>query len=50
MKKQVLVSVDRAETRIALLEASGRVGAARKGGSGSRRAKAAKPAEGYRVA
>ncbi|MFN8175228.1 MAG: Rne/Rng family ribonuclease [Solirubrobacteraceae bacterium] len=50
MKKQVLVSVDRAETRIALLEASGRVGAARKGGSGSRRAKATKPAEGYRVA
>ena len=52
MKKQVLVSVDRAETRVALLEASGtpaaspakrRSGAARKRGGGS-------PEAGYRIA
>ncbi len=64
MKKQVLVSVDRAETRVALLEASGspaasRTPAASKAQSGkassSRAAKAAgkrtsNPAAGYRVA
>ena len=49
MKKQVLVSVDRAETRVALLEASGRVTAARSG-SGRRRKKATGPGEDYRVA
>ncbi len=49
MKKQVLVSVDRAETRVALLEASGRVTAARSG-TGRRRKKATGPGEDYRVA
>jgi ribonuclease G len=52
VKKQVLVSVDRAETRVALLEATGKV-AARKsaagGGSGRRRGKGKTP-PGYRVA
>ena len=46
MKKQVLVSVDRGETRVALLEATGKPGAAKK----AARAKKADPAEGYRVA
>ncbi len=47
MKKQVLVSVDRGETRVGLLEASGKAGAPTKG-----RAAAPKkdPAAGYRVA
>ncbi|MGO9498689.1 MAG: Rne/Rng family ribonuclease [Solirubrobacteraceae bacterium] len=53
MKKQVLVSVDRGETRVALLEAAGSV-AARKSASKSattrRRRKPAKPAAGYHVA
>jgi ribonuclease G len=49
VKKQVLVSVDRAETRVALLEATGSPGAARKTGQG-RRSKSADPAKGYRVA
>ena len=50
MKKQVLVSVDRGETRVALLEATGTV-AARKSGSGSRRRrKSQNPAAGYQVA
>ena len=53
MKKQVLVSVDRGETRVALLEASGSV-TARKSASKSattrRRRKPAKPAAGYHVA
>jgi ribonuclease G len=45
VKKQVLVSVDRGETRVALLEASGTPGASkRRGGLG------ADPARGYRVA
>ncbi len=52
MKKQVLVSVDRAETRVALLEATGKV-AARKpsasAGKGRRRGKGGTPS-GYRVA
>jgi len=46
MKKQVLVSVDRGETRVALLEATGKPGAAEK----SSRSKKADPAAGYRVA
>ena len=45
MKKQVLVSVDRGETRVALLESTGTPGAAK---SGARRGK--NPAAGYRVA
>jgi ribonuclease G len=50
LKKQVLVSVDRGETRVALLEATGSV-ASRKSGSGSRRRrKPATPAAGYQVA
>jgi ribonuclease G len=51
LKKQVLVSVDRGETRVALLEASGTV-AARKSGSASsrRRRKSANPGAGYKVA
>ncbi len=51
MKKQVLVSVDRGETRVALLEATGTV-AARKSGSGSprRRRKTTNPSAGYQVA
>ncbi|MFL5824063.1 MAG: Rne/Rng family ribonuclease [Solirubrobacteraceae bacterium] len=51
MKKQVLVSVDRGETRVALLEATGKV-AARKpsaNAKGRRRAKHGMP-PGYRVA
>ncbi len=44
MKKQVLVSVDRGETRVALLEASGTPGASK------RRGTPADPARGYRVA
>jgi ribonuclease G len=51
LKKQVLVSVDRAETRVALLEATGKV-AARKpaaSGGGRRRGKGKVP-PGYRVA
>jgi ribonuclease G len=51
LKKQVLVSVDRGETRVALLEATGSV-TSRKSGSGSqrRRRKSANPAAGYKVA
>ncbi len=48
MKKQVLVSVDRGETRVALLEATGQVAAARPGRR--RRRRAGNPAPGYRVA
>jgi ribonuclease G len=44
VKKQVLVSVDRGETRVALLEAAGTPGTSR------RRVAAADPARGYRVA
>ncbi len=51
MKKQVLVSVDRGETRVALLEATGTVAAAPKPtAAGRRRRKPANPAAGYRVA
>jgi ribonuclease G len=46
LKKQVLVSVDRGETRVALLEATGTV--TRR--SGGRRRKPAPPGAGYRVA
>jgi ribonuclease G len=51
LKKQVLVSVDRGETRVALLEATGTV-AARKSGSGSsrRRRKTVNPTDGFKVA
>jgi ribonuclease G len=48
LKKQVLVSVDRGETRVALLEATGTV--ARRSGSGGRRRKPARPGAGYDVA
>ncbi|MBV9335857.1 MAG: Rne/Rng family ribonuclease [Solirubrobacterales bacterium] len=53
MKKQVLVSVDRGETRVALLEATGSVAARKstaKPGSSRRRRRPAKPAAGYHVA
>ncbi|MGN6189743.1 MAG: Rne/Rng family ribonuclease [Conexibacter sp.] len=49
MKKQVLVSVDRGETRVALLEATGTVAAAPRPGR-RRRRRPANPAAGYRVA
>jgi ribonuclease G len=51
LKKQVLVSVDRGETRVALLEATG-TPSPRKTGTpqASRRRRGAKPAEDYRVA
>jgi len=45
VKKQVLVSVDRGETRVALLEASGTPGASKRRG-----AVGADPSRGYRVA
>ena len=48
MKKQVLVTVDRGETRVALLEATGTPAAAKPRGSRARRKK--NPAEGYRTA
>ncbi len=54
MKKQVLVSVDRAETRVALLEASGTPAASRSASAGraaAARKRAGKtPEPGYRVA
>jgi ribonuclease G len=49
VKKQVLVSVDRGETRVALLEATGDVAPTTRT-SGRRRRKPANPAAGYRVA
>jgi ribonuclease G len=49
VKKQVLVSVDRGETRVALLEATGQVTAAPRPGR-RRRRRAGNPAAGYRVA
>ncbi len=48
MKKQVLVSVDRGETRVALLEAKGAPAASRKAGAARR--PRVDPAKGYRVA
>jgi len=53
LKKQVLVSVDRGETRVALLEAVGDVQAAAPGaapGSSRRHKRPANPAAGYNVA
>ena len=51
MKKQVLVSVDRGETRVALLEATGTVAERKPGTGGSRRRrKTTRPAAGYQVA
>ena len=53
MKKQVLVSVDRGETRVALLEATGTVAGrktAAKTSSSRRRRRTTKPAAGYHVA
>ncbi|HEV3053747.1 MAG TPA: Rne/Rng family ribonuclease [Solirubrobacteraceae bacterium] len=50
MKKQVLVSVDRGETRVALLEATGTVAARKPGTPSRRRRKQTKPAAGYQVA
>jgi ribonuclease G len=52
LKKQVLVSVDRGETRVALLEATGTVSASKSPGGGRprRRRKTNSPAAGYRVA
>jgi ribonuclease G len=51
LKKQVLVSVDRGETRVALLEATGTVAARKPGSGGSRRRRRpANPAAGYQVA
>jgi ribonuclease G len=47
LRKQVLVSVDRAETRVALLEASGKPGASR---SSARKRSGARPGAGYRIA
>jgi len=49
VKKQVLVSVDRGETRVALLEATGTVAAPARA-SRRRRRRPANPAAGYRVA
>jgi ribonuclease G len=52
LKKQVLVSVDRAETRVALMEASGTPAAANAASSSGRRRKrpASRPDAGYRIA
>jgi ribonuclease G len=55
LKKQVLVSVDRGETRVALLEATGTVAPSKRASSAAatgrrRRRKAGNPAAGYRVA
>ena len=51
MKKQVLVSVDRGETRVALLEATGTVPPRKSGSSTTRRRrKTTNPAAGYHVA
>ncbi|HEV3319375.1 MAG TPA: Rne/Rng family ribonuclease [Solirubrobacteraceae bacterium] len=49
MKKQVLVSVDRAETRVALLEATGTPGAAKSSSTRARKG-GGKPGAGYRIA
>jgi len=50
LKKQVLVSVDRAETRVALLEASGTPAASRSSASRGRKRGSGAPEAGYRVA
>jgi ribonuclease G len=50
LKKQVLVSVDRAETRVALLEAGGTPAASRASSSRGRKRGGSGPEPGYRVA
>ncbi len=50
LKKQVLVSVDRAETRVALLESSGTPGASRSAATSSRKRASGAPEAGYRIA
>src|ERR1700744_666801 len=50
LKKQVLVSVDRAETRVALLEGSGAPAASKNGSAKGAARKRARPQAGYRVA
>jgi ribonuclease G len=50
VKKQVLVSVDRAETRVALMEATGKPAAAGTTSGGRRRRGSAPPGAGYRIA
>jgi ribonuclease G len=50
LKKQVLVSVDRAETRVALLEANGTPGASRSAATRSRKRASGAPEAGYRIA
>jgi len=50
LKKQVLVSVDRAETRVALLEASGTPAASRSSAARARKRAGGAPDAGYRVA
>ncbi|MFZ0091728.1 MAG: Rne/Rng family ribonuclease [Solirubrobacteraceae bacterium] len=50
MKKQVLVSVDRGETRVALLETSGTVAPRKSGLTASRRRRKPAPADDYKVA
>jgi ribonuclease G len=49
LRKQVLVSVDRAETRVALLEATGALGASPTPASSDKRS-GARPGGGYRIA
>jgi ribonuclease G len=50
LKKQVLVSVDRAETRVALLEAAGKPAASSSTSSRRRGGAGARPGAGYRIA
>jgi ribonuclease G len=50
LKKQVLVSVDRAETRVALLEANGTPGASRSATTRSHKRVSGAPEAGYRIA
>jgi len=50
LKKQVLVSVDRAETRVALLEATGTPGASRPASTRSRKRSGGALQAGYRIA
>jgi ribonuclease G len=50
LKKLVLVSVDRGETRVAMLEASGQVPARKPGAPTRRRRRSAKPGAGYQTA
>jgi ribonuclease G len=50
LRKQVLVSVDRAETRVALLEAAGTPGVSRPAGRGKGLPAPARPGAGYRIA